>query len=177
MRRNSKSLFAVALLVVLAVGFGLAGTVAPPLAESAAPQQESSSSSSSSSVAHFTNPPTYDSGWVDFRDKSGQYFNITHSLNTTEVLVDVMGKQSLSGTAKEHQRNLGGTVLSGWRRTYGGASGEFAYSLIQTGDGGYAFAGGSSSGAWLVKTDSDGYILLTKPWVIHNHIPCEALIL
>jgi len=50
----------------------------------------------------------------------------------------------------------------GWTRTYGGLGDDDAGSLIQTGDGGYAIAGGTnSSGAgdmdfWLVKTDSDG---------------------
>jgi len=49
-----------------------------------------------------------------------------------------------------------------WNRTYGGASYDHAYSLVQTDDGGYALAGDTSSyGAgyydfWLVKTDSAG---------------------
>jgi hypothetical protein len=48
-----------------------------------------------------------------------------------------------------------------WNRTYGGKSGDNAASLIQTSDGGYAFAGytGFSTGGcdyWLVKTDSNG---------------------
>jgi hypothetical protein len=49
-----------------------------------------------------------------------------------------------------------------WNSTYGGASNEFAYSLVETSDGGYALAGETSSfGAgdsdfWLVKTDAQG---------------------
>lgn len=49
-----------------------------------------------------------------------------------------------------------------WNRTYGGASSEFASSLVQTDDGGYALAGYTNSfGAggydfWLVKTDRAG---------------------
>jgi len=49
-----------------------------------------------------------------------------------------------------------------WNKTYGGTSGDTAYSLVQTGDGGYALAGYTSSfGAgyydfWLVKVDSSG---------------------
>jgi len=51
-----------------------------------------------------------------------------------------------------------------WNQTYGGANDDYAYSIIQTGDGGYALAGYTDSfGAggrdfWLVKTDSAGNI-------------------
>jgi hypothetical protein len=158
---SRKYLVAVALLAVLAVVFGLAGTVAP-MPESVSPQQESSSSS----VAHFMNPPTYDSGWVDITTKTGQYFNITHNLGTKEVFVDIQGKQSLTGTDGEHQRNLGGTGSTpGWNRTYGATGSDVAgagASIVQTFDEGYAIAGNTnSSGAgledfWLVKTDSAG---------------------
>ena len=49
-----------------------------------------------------------------------------------------------------------------WQQTYGGAEGDEAYAVIQTTDGGFAFAGYTSSygagGAdvWLVKTDAHG---------------------
>ncbi|MDH5770169.1 MAG: hypothetical protein OEZ25_02620, partial [Candidatus Bathyarchaeota archaeon] len=49
-----------------------------------------------------------------------------------------------------------------WSKTYGGTNGDSAYSLVQTGDGGYALAGqtysyGTGNGdAWLVKTDASG---------------------
>lgn len=49
-----------------------------------------------------------------------------------------------------------------WQKTYGGTNLDFAYSLVQTDDGGYAIAGKTSSfgaGAddtYLVKTDSSG---------------------
>jgi hypothetical protein len=51
---------------------------------------------------------------------------------------------------------------STWTRTYGGKRGDSAESVIQTSDGGYAIAGGSSSfsnggcDCWLVKTDAFG---------------------
>jgi hypothetical protein len=49
-----------------------------------------------------------------------------------------------------------------WNKTYGGTSNDAAYSIVKTGDGGYALAGSTYSyGAggydfWLVKTDSAG---------------------
>jgi len=49
-----------------------------------------------------------------------------------------------------------------WNKTYGGQDQEYAYSVVQTSDGGYALAGYTESfGAglkdfWLVKTDSVG---------------------
>ena len=51
-----------------------------------------------------------------------------------------------------------------WSKTYGGAVRDEAYSLVQTGDGGYAVAGFTESfgfggnGVWLVKTDASGNI-------------------
>jgi len=51
-----------------------------------------------------------------------------------------------------------------WNRTYGGASGDYGSSMVQTSDGGYAIAGSTSvyldgywySDFWLVKTDAAG---------------------
>ena len=149
MKASSKYLVAVALLAVLAVVFGLAGTVAP-LSQPTIPQQESSSDS----VTHFTYPPTYDSGWVNITGKRGQYFTLNHGLNTTQVFVDITGKQSLNVATGE----------LGWTRAYGGANIDSAWSVVQTGDGGYALTGYTDSyGAgsydfWLVKADSSGVV-------------------
>jgi hypothetical protein len=49
-----------------------------------------------------------------------------------------------------------------WNRTYGGAKNDFANSVVQMSDGGYAIAGDTLSfGAgdydfWLIKTNSQG---------------------
>lgn len=103
----------------------------------------------------------YESEWIDITDKCGQYFNVTHSLNSTDVMVDIQGRTALGGGA--HQRNLGLTGYEpGWSRAYGGTSNDFAESVVQTVDGGYVIAGSTRSyGAgnddfWLVKTDASG---------------------
>jgi hypothetical protein len=49
-----------------------------------------------------------------------------------------------------------------WNKTYGGTSYDYAYSVVQTSDGGYALAGhtrsfgAGSTDFWLVKTDASG---------------------
>jgi predicted secreted protein len=57
-----------------------------------------------------------------------------------------------------------------WNKTYGGTGDDEAYSLVQTGDGGYALAGYTNSfGAggydfWLVKTDATGNMQWNKTY-------------
>jgi hypothetical protein len=64
--------------------------------------------------------------------------------------------------------NASGNMI--WNKTYGGASYDVAYSVVQTEDGGYAIAGYTQSfGAglddfWLVKTDADGNIMWSKAY-------------
>jgi len=49
-----------------------------------------------------------------------------------------------------------------WNQTYGGTNRDYGFCLVQTSDGGYAFAGSTSSlgagnhDSWLVKTDAFG---------------------
>ena len=48
-----------------------------------------------------------------------------------------------------------------WNQVYGGAGADFAHSLVETSDGGFALAGETCSvddgnGFWLVKTDAKG---------------------
>jgi len=55
-----------------------------------------------------------------------------------------------------------------WNKTYGGAQNDHAYCIVQTIDGGYAVAGGTSSfgaglsDAWVVKADSSGNMQWSK---------------
>jgi len=57
-----------------------------------------------------------------------------------------------------------------WAKTYGGAGGDFSYSVQQTSDGGYIVAGLTTSfGAsgydiLLIKTDGNGNIIWTKTY-------------
>jgi hypothetical protein len=59
-----------------------------------------------------------------------------------------------------------------WIQTYGGTEDEVAYSLVQTGDGGYAIAGGIeyfngvNSDFWWAKTDEHGVIPEFPSWII-----------
>ena len=112
----------------------------------------------------------YDSGWIDITDKCGVYFNITHNLNGTDIIVDITGKITLEDGV--HQRNLGGTGYTpGWSRTYARETyNNEAKSLVQTNDGGYAIAGWtdiSGHSDWrflLVKMDSDGDVQWSKTY-------------
>ncbi len=59
-----------------------------------------------------------------------------------------------------------------WNKTYGGVGRDHATSVLQTGDGGYAFAGYTNSytypsydnDAWLVKTNSSGDVEWAKTY-------------
>jgi len=51
-----------------------------------------------------------------------------------------------------------------WNKTYGGTGGDIAWSVIQTGDGGYAIAGWNGANALLVKTDSSGNMQWNKTY-------------
>jgi hypothetical protein len=113
--------------------------------------------------------PDYDSGWVDISNKAGQSFNLTHSLNSSDIIVDVEGKTTASGGI--HQRHLGLTwYKSGFSQAYGGTSSDQAYCIVETGDGGYVIAGstysyGAGSGdVWLVKTNSAGAVEWTQTY-------------
>jgi hypothetical protein len=110
----------------------------------------------------------YDSGWIDITDKCGRYFNITHNLNSMDIIVDITGKTTIGGGI--HQRNLGGTgYAQGWSRNYDHRQRDFAQSVVQTDDEGYAVAGYTSSDYssidfWLVKTDAAGNMQWNKTY-------------
>ncbi|MDQ7065446.1 MAG: T9SS type A sorting domain-containing protein [candidate division KSB1 bacterium] len=78
---------------------------------------------------------------------------------------------STQNSATDRQAYLIKVDASGneiWSRDYGGAGGEVAYCVRQTPDGGYVFAGSSTSfraddfDAYLVKTDGNGNVQWEK---------------
>jgi len=69
-----------------------------------------------------------------------------------------------------------------WNRTYGGTNQDYAYSVVQTRDGGYALAGATLSfgagGAdfYLVKTDSAGILQWNRTYGGGNNDYAESVI-
>ena len=115
--------------------------------------------------------PDFDSGWISISDKAGQYFNVTHNLNDTELMIDITGKAAEDGGV--HKRFLGGAGIVSTTATnfaYGGVGTEDASGLVQTDDGGYLIAGYTNSfGAggfdfWLVRINSAGEMLWNKTY-------------
>ena len=90
----------------------------------------------------------YDSGWINITDKCGEYFNIAHNLNSTDIIVDIIGRTSVGGG--NHQMHIDGASRSpGWTKIFGGAGWDEAYAIIQTGDRGFIIAGETTSfGVW-----------------------------
>ena len=64
--------------------------------------------------------------------------------------------------------DVNGSML--WSQTYGGAGDDYAYSVIQTSDGGYALAGSTDSfgpgetNAYLVKTNANGNMIWSQTY-------------
>jgi len=93
-------------------------------------------------------------------------------IQTTDGDYAVAGETSSKGTGKIDfwviKLDSQGDMI--WDRTYGGSDNEVAYSLIQTIDGGYAVAGGTSSkgagGAdfWLIMLDSQGDMIWDRTY-------------
>jgi len=112
----------------------------------------------------------YDSGWLNIASMAGQNMTITHGLNitdwnTTDSVVDITGKTTPDGAVL---RNLGlEGRIPGWNRSYTGSYDDDNYGtcVVQTDDGGYAFAGHgtaytvwNSIDAYLFKTDEFGVV-------------------
>ncbi len=128
-------------------------------------------------IAGFT--CAYGAGGADFwllkTDASGEllwnrtYGGTGDELARTVIQTDddgfiLIGSTTSTGAGKHDtllvKTNAFGELL--WNRTYGGIGDDEAYSVIQTIDGGFAFAGFTNStgvgnyDAWLVKTDTNG---------------------
>ncbi|MCW3980274.1 MAG: hypothetical protein NWF11_02245 [Candidatus Bathyarchaeota archaeon] len=129
---------------------------------------------------------SYSDFWLVKTDVSGN-----HEWNYTYGGLDVEGALSLVQTVDGGYALAGGTNPYGafsssdilfvktdasgsheWNKTYGGPNADFARSVVQTVDGGYALAGYTRSfGAgdvdfWLVKTDEFGIIPEFPAWTL-----------
>jgi len=123
--------------------------------------------------------PDYDSGWVDITNNIGKYFNVTHNLNSEDIIVDIRGKATASDGA--HQRHFGLIGNTQWTRTYGETDNDMAWSMVQTSDGGYVLAGYFDWGAgdtdfWLVKTDSAGNQLWNEYYGDSGAEDCHSVV-
>jgi predicted secreted protein len=102
-----------------------------------------------------------DDGWVGAVINVGQNGVAASGLAVPDKPVVV--RQTMNSASQELSQTE-------WNRTYGGAGDDMAHALVQTSDGGYAMAGGTSSygaGAndvWLVKTDASGNALWNKTY-------------
>ena len=112
--------------------------------------------------------PAYDSDWINVTLMAGQNITLSHNLNTTSLSVEIIGKTTADGGT--HQKYLGLAGTSGWVTTYGGTNSDYAYSAVQTRDGGYAMAGLThsygfgDSDVYLVKTNWAGSMLWNKTY-------------
>lgn len=65
---------------------------------------------------------------------------------------------------------VNGTGAIEWSQTFGGAGDDYAYSIVQSSDGGYTLAGSmysfsdGYSNFWLVKTDSNGQMMWNQTY-------------
>jgi hypothetical protein len=114
----------------------------------------------------------FDSGWLNITHRQGQNITITHDLNISDwndekIILDITGKTTLDG---ELHRKLGPTPQQGWDKSYGGASEDCAYALVQASDGRYTLAGytrsyGAGNGDfWWVRTYANGSKLWSRTY-------------
>ena len=106
--------------------------------------------------------PDYNSGWVGIDSLAGQELILTHNLNTTDILVQIEGRD-VQGNIHQKYYGLYSKSVSGWNRSYGETSHIHAYSMTNTSDGGYILTGcmplpeTDGMDAFLLKLDSYGY--------------------
>lgn len=128
--------------------------------------------------------PTYYSVWFFKTDENGtmlwhKTYGTTNHLDSGQSLVETSdGGYAIAGYtssygAGNHDFWLIKTNSTGdkvWDKTYGGINVDYASSMVQTSDGGYALVGYTQSfgagsyDAWLVKTDSAGNMEWNKPF-------------
>ena len=110
-------------------------------------------------------------GNVEWNKTYGQlYQDYAHSVVETSDGGFVLAGYTLSLVGDLEDYLLVKTDSSGnmqWNKTYGGPDREYAYSVVETSDGGFALGGYSSyskSDYWLVKTDAFGNMEWNKTY-------------
>ncbi|HSV50317.1 MAG TPA: collagen-like protein [Candidatus Acidoferrales bacterium] len=75
----------------------------------------------------------YNSGWVDISSRAGQNITFTHNLGTTDLIVQIEGKDA---NGNIHQKYLGleSSTIMGWNQTYGESYQFYAESMVTTSD-------------------------------------------
>jgi hypothetical protein len=133
--------------------------------------------------------------WLVKVDSSGSIqWNRTYGQTTADVAASVIqtsgGGYVLAGylTDSNASRDLWFVKTDSfgnmqWNRTYGGAGYDYANSVVQTSDGGYALAGTSdsfsddmSSEFWLVKTDLNGNVEWNKTYAEQKSNSAQSVI-
>jgi predicted secreted protein len=121
--------------------------------------------------------------WLVKTDASGNMqWNKTYGGTGSDMCISVVqtsdGGYALTGLTNSFgaggmdvwlvKTDAAGTAL--WTKTYGGTGNDYAFSVVQTSDGGYALCGPENSfGAggqdvWLVKTDASGNMQWNKTY-------------
>jgi hypothetical protein len=97
-------------------------------------------------------------------------YNRSYSvLETADNEYIITGYTNMNPESESHPRNYDAWLIKVdsqgsrlWTKTFGGSSGDYAYSVDQTLDGGYIITGKTYSfdvgwgDIWLIKTDSEG---------------------
>jgi hypothetical protein len=139
---------------------------------------------------------TSDGGYIlaSYTYSFGDIFLIKTDMNGNKIWAKIYGGASDDTAFSVQQTSDGGYILAGvtrsfgaggydalliktdasgnvqWAKTYGGTSGDYAYSVQQTSDGGYIVVGYTNSfGAgdydiFLIKTDASGNVQWTKTY-------------
>jgi len=101
--------------------------------------------------------------WVkDYSQTSGDDYG-NSIIQTSDGGYAIAGQTDIFGNGDAWLIKINATGDLTWDKTYNGSAGaDFAYSIIQTSDGGYAMGGtidfNGNGYAWIIKTNADGTV-------------------
>lgn len=96
------------------------------------------------------------------RRYSDEAYSIVQTADGGYALVGITRPSGMATDIWFIKTDNSGNML--WNKTYGDSDWEYAHSLIQTPDEGYAITGYKSRDIWLIKTDDSGDILWNKTY-------------